>query len=145
LYGHDDVHGNDSGDAYTFHYPGDTLDKRNRAQLLRTHDFKMSGITTLPRHLIPSPPVLNSITPNVNGVVVDWRGSAGAASYNLEMTTDGINWQVVKTDLTDTNVPADPLISGATSYELIPVSLDGLLGGASNIVPPLSGSRPSLG
>lgn len=128
LYGHKFSHGFGSNDVYTFHYPGDTDTYKTQAQTLRNHSFKMREIKTIPDHILPVVPLINSVSVNGNSVTVDWRGTAGAATYNLETSNDGLVWSTVATGLIDTSVPATVSVSNSGTYfRLRPVSLDGIV------------------
>ncbi|HEY6540852.1 MAG TPA: cellulase family glycosylhydrolase [Ktedonobacteraceae bacterium] len=77
---------------YTLHYPGDTLDMRNRVNLLRQHAFAMQNM--------PAPGVTLAGTPVITFVSssgIAWRGTAGADTYSIERSTVGVNgpWMVI--------------------------------------------------
>jgi mannan endo-1,4-beta-mannosidase len=86
----------DSGQWWSLYYGGiDTLvnsrdEMRARAEILRTHAFKMAGLP-VPPHAIPPPPV---ITTKSLGIV-RWRGSAGAVNYSVERSTPDDKWELV--------------------------------------------------
>jgi hypothetical protein len=50
-----------------------------RAELLRSHAFKMAGMA-VPPHAIPPAPVIT----NKGLGLLAWRGSAGAVNYSIE-------------------------------------------------------------
>jgi|GEM_PF-1184390 len=136
LYGHIEPRGYyTGGDQYKLFYPGNTPSLQNREQLLRMYDYKMSGVSPAPAHIIPLAPLLNSATSSQNGISIDWLGSAGAANYNIERSTDGSNWRIVATGLTDYSTPwtDKTAVSGTTYYYRVqPVNLDGVKGSYSN-------------
>ena len=136
LWCHDDNHGYDSnGIPYTLHYPGDTADMQWRAQMLRTHAFVMAG-RMVPAHIVPPAPEINAITPVPSGNSVAWRGSAAAGAYTLMRSTDGVEWTTIATNLTDLQAPwadADANSTQRYYYQMIPYSLDGVAGAASNV------------
>ena len=63
---------------------------RARAEMLRSHAFKMAGLP-VPPHAIPPAPV---ITTKSLGIV-RWRGSAGAVNYSVERSTPEGKWELV--------------------------------------------------
>jgi hypothetical protein len=66
-------------------------DMRARAEMLRTHGYKMAGLA-VPAHDIPPAPV---ITTKSLGIV-RWRGSAGAVNYTVERkASDSTPWETV--------------------------------------------------
>lgn len=86
----------DTGQWWSFYYGGiDTLvnsreEMRARAEMLRTHAFKMAGLP-VPAHPVPAAPV---ITTKSLGIV-RWRGSAGAVDYSVERSTPDGKWELV--------------------------------------------------
>jgi hypothetical protein len=86
----------DTGQWWSFYYGGiDTLvntkdDMRARAEILRTHAYKMAGLA-VPPHDIPPAPL---ITTKSLGIV-RWRGSAGAVNYSVERSTPDGKWELV--------------------------------------------------
>ena len=75
----------ESGQWWALYYGGiKTListkaDMRERAELLRTHAFKMAGMA-VPPHAVPPAPAITS-----KGLgLLAWRGSAGAVNYSIE-------------------------------------------------------------
>jgi mannan endo-1,4-beta-mannosidase len=86
----------DTGQWWSLYYGGiDTLvnsrdEMRARAEMLRTHAFKMAG-QGVPPHAIPPAPV---ITTESLGIV-RWRGSAGAVNYSVERSTADGKWELV--------------------------------------------------
>ena len=81
------------GEDYTLHYPGDTDDKRNRIQLLRTHSFLIRGLNVLQPGLPAAPQITNI---DASGGIT-WRGAAGADRYTIERSTVGASgpWTVI--------------------------------------------------
>ncbi|WP_353070924.1 hypothetical protein [Tunturiibacter gelidiferens] len=77
--------GSDAGQWWSLYYGGiDTLvnssaEMRARAEMLRSHAFKMAGLP-VPPHPVPPAPV---ITTKSLGIV-RWRGSVGAVNYSVE-------------------------------------------------------------
>lgn len=121
LFAHKDSNGFlPHGTRYTLHYPGlddATYHKRVRAQTIRTHAYKMRGITTVPAHIVPSAPLLYPLTGSSNNVSVRWRGVVGGDTYTIERSTNGgSTWQEVRTGLTDYNSPWIDT-SGQLSYQ----------------------------
>jgi len=86
----------DTGQWWSFYYGGiETLvntrdDMRARAEMLRTHAYKMASLA-VPPHDIPPAPV---ITTKSLGIV-RWRGSAGAVNYSVERQTKDGKWELV--------------------------------------------------
>ncbi len=138
LYGHDDLHGYNTGDQYTLHYPGDTQDMKNRAQILRTHAYTMNSFIPIPTLLVPNGPQINQITNSQQGKQIDWRGAIAASTYSVQKSSFGTSWQTVVSNLTDFSVPwtDTAATSGATySYRVQSVNQNGVLGKFSNTEP----------
>ena len=125
---------NEDGNWWALYYTGiPTLsntqsDMAQRAQILRTHAYRMRGFTTLPPHDIPPAPAITSIT---DGRVY-WQGSAGAAVYSIEhASTPGGPWTTVcdrcVTDLSN----GWPQTTRSGWYRVIPYNLGGVPGPAS--------------
>ena len=88
------LHG-ESGQWWALYYPGiqtmvnTAADMAARAQVLRRHNFRMSG-RAVPRHAIPPPPTVTSVAYGNTvffgrvGSRVHWQGSAGAKSYSVQ-------------------------------------------------------------
>jgi hypothetical protein len=94
---HTKAAGSDTGQWWSLYYGGiDTLvntrdDMRARAEMLRTHAFKMAGLA-VPPHPAPATPV---ITTHSLGMV-RWRGVAAAVNYSVErQVKDGAPWELV--------------------------------------------------
>lgn len=137
LYGHDDLRGFNSGDQYTLHYPGDTPDMKNRADMLRTHGYVM-GENTIPSYLVPTAAQLQKVSFSDNGNSIDWRGTIGADSYNIERTQNGVQWQVIARGLKTNESPwidKSALAGQQYSYRVIPYNAWGSIGKYSNIEP----------
>jgi len=87
----------DTGQWWSLYYGGiDTLinsrdEMRARAEMLRTHAFKMAGLPVVPAHAIPPAPV---ITTKSLGII-RWRGSAGAVNYSVERAASAGKWELV--------------------------------------------------
>lgn len=136
VYGHNPIHGYDTGDRYTLLYPGLTSDMKTRAQLIRSHAYTRSGSTPVPAHMLPQAPLLNSVTGDSHSISIDWRGSAGASSYTLFHTIDnGATWVSLATGLSDLSVPFTVNTPFTGSYKLVPMNLDGKPGDSSNSFP----------
>lgn len=73
----------ETGEWWALYYPGRATlvnaasDVRARAQVIRRHNYAMSG-RRVPPHAIPRPPQIISTSP------LRWRGSAGAVRYVVE-------------------------------------------------------------
>jgi mannan endo-1,4-beta-mannosidase len=86
----------DTGQWWSLYYGGiDTLvnssaEMRARAEMLRSHAFKMAGLP-VPPHPIPPAPI---ITTKSLGIV-RWRGSAGAVNYSVERSAPDGKWELV--------------------------------------------------
>lgn len=126
---------NEDGNWWALYYTGiPTLsntqsDMAQRAQILRTHAYQMSGFTTAPPHAIPPRPTITSID---DGRVY-WQGSAGAAVYSIEHAgTEAGPWTIVcdhcVTDLSN----GWPTTGQGGWYRVIPYNLDGVAGPASH-------------
>jgi mannan endo-1,4-beta-mannosidase len=156
LQAHDDGHGwmpipadtsdpttaryGESGHWWALYYSGiQTLvmtatDMAARAQILRAHDYAMSGLRT-PRHAISPAPVVTSVTYGPTsfvgrvGVRVYWEGSAGAVAYSVQRRpAAGGPWTTLcrrcVTDLDDGYVDLSPNAKGSW-YRVVPYNLDG--------------------
>jgi mannan endo-1,4-beta-mannosidase len=124
----------DHNDGFQLFYPGSDSDERSRVALLRTHAYAMSGIP-VPAHLVPAAPVLQQPQASSGGLLMTWRGSAAAASYTLDRSTDGTTWTSLATGLTDTVITGSagyvtpaPAAGGHFFYRLAALSLSGQLG-----------------
>ena len=134
LYCHNYINGYDHRDALSMNYPGSTADVQNKIQLVRAHNFSMRG-SSVPAHIKPLAPLINSITFNGLDLTIDWRGSAGAISYILQESENRYMWDNTQSGLSDFYSPATVTVSKiATYYRLMPVSLDGIYGDVSNII-----------
>ena len=87
----------DTGQWWSLYYGGiDTLvnsreEMRARAELLRTHAYKMAGLP-VPPHPVPAAPVISTHSLGM----VRWRGSAGAVNYSVERkASDTAAWELV--------------------------------------------------
>ncbi len=122
----------ESGQWWALYYGGiGTLinskeDMAARAELLRSHAFRMDGLA-VPPHDIPAAPVIT-----ITGFgALGWRGSAGAVKYTIERKdSDSAPWQVVCDKcVTDSEAPwIDPKpMSGllAARYRVIAYNADG--------------------
>lgn len=139
LYGHDDIHGLNKGDQYTLCYPGTNNDMASRAQVLRTHMYAMSQ-ASVPFHLVPPAPQLNSITVGNSGTMIDWRGVIGANTYDIQKFMNG-TWQTIAKSVNDIMSPfTDTTSNGQVySYRIQPINPDGVRGGYSDIEVGLNG------
>ena len=122
----------ESGQWWALYYGGiDTLintkeDMAARAELLRSHAYRMAGLA-VPPHAIPPAPVIT-----VTGFgALGWRGSAGAVHYSIERKdSDAAAWQVVCDKcVTDSDAPwIDPKPGSMLSraqYRVIAWNADG--------------------
>lgn len=86
----------DTGHWWSLYYGGiDTLvtsrdEMRARAEMLRTHAFKMVG-EPVPPHAIPPAPVITTMSAGI----IRWRGSAGAVNYSVESSGPDGKWKLV--------------------------------------------------
>jgi hypothetical protein len=131
LWSHDDVSSWNiaPGDVYGMYYPGLTSDARTRSQALRTHAYKMQGVSPAPQAgAITSVPFITSAQLSGNSVSFQWQGIAGAYQYVLQKAKDFNGpWQTVSTTLTDWNSPFTDagLLPYETWYRLAAVNYDG--------------------
>ncbi|HSF61962.1 MAG TPA: hypothetical protein VLA69_09725 [Gaiellaceae bacterium] len=136
----------ESGQWWAMYYTGiqtmvsTAADMAGRAQVIRSHNFRMAGLR-VPAHPIPPAPTVTSVvfgptsfTGRV-GARVYWQGSAGAKNYSVQRATGRTGpWKTVcercVTDLDDGFVD---LSSAARSgwYRVVPYNLDGKAGRAS--------------
>jgi mannan endo-1,4-beta-mannosidase len=140
----------ESGQWWALYYTGvqtmvsSAQDMAARAQILRTHNYAMSGLRTPPRHAVPPRPTVTSVAYGPTsflgrlGARVYWQGSAGAKSYSVQRApASGGPWKTLcsrcATDVDDGYV--DPSSTAKRSwYRVIPYSLDGRAGRASRPV-----------
>jgi len=141
LFGHNDPNGYvQHRDGYSLHYPGDTSDMRNRAQLLRLHANKQSNLTGLTPSLFPNgfTPLITSLVNNGSNNILNWRGVAVADRYSIERSTNdsGGPWTVICDEcVSDNDSPwSDPATPpGKSWYRVRPYSLTGLAGDYSAV------------
>jgi hypothetical protein len=139
------VHG-ESGQWWALYYTGiqtmveSAQDMAARAQIIRAHDYAMSGLRP-PRHARPPAPAVTSVSYGPTsfvgrvGVRVYWQGSAGAASYSVQRApASGGPWTTLcnrcATDLDDGFVDLGTGAKGSW-YRVVPYNLDGVAGAAS--------------
>jgi hypothetical protein len=144
-------------DGYQLHFPGDDTDVGNGNGMgapvlsgtsdtalvteLRNHAYAMSGLP-VPPYAVPSAPVVTNVehvtsTTVGTGNLVEWRGSAGAATYIVQRSDRGSRgpWTTVCTACTDTN--NEPFLdAGAPTrspvwYRVTAVNPDGVSGPGS--------------
>jgi mannan endo-1,4-beta-mannosidase len=119
----------ESGEWWALYYPGrKTLvmsaeDMAGRAQQLRSHAYRMSGLP-VPKHAVPPPPVVSSV---VIGGLVAWRGSAGATRYSIESLAPGSSqWKLIcdrcATDEQDPWIDPHPMLG--THYRVTAYNSD---------------------
>jgi hypothetical protein len=98
----------ESGQWWALYYSGITTlinskqDMATRAELLRSHAYKMDGLA-VPPHAIPAAPVITTTGFGALG----WRGSAGAVTYTIEpKDSDSAPWHVIcDKGVTDADAP----------------------------------------
>jgi hypothetical protein len=136
----------ESGQWWALYYTGiqtmvtTAADMAARAQVIRSHNYAMSGLR-IPAHRTPPAPTVTSVSYGPTsfigrvGARVYWQGSAGAKNYSVQRATRTPGpWRTVckrcVTDLDDGYIDRS---SGARTgwYRVIPYSLDGKPGPAS--------------
>ena len=137
--------------AKSYHWPGfDTGDKVQERQLLATmreHAFRI-------RHLTPPPiqaPEAPILLPFTNAALFSWRGSAGAASYDIQRApTEEGPWTTIAADVQDTVPCYRPLYADASArpgerwcYRVIAKNTGGR-SAPSNVVGPVAIGRAVL-
>lgn len=130
LFGHLDTYGYEQhNDNFTLHYPGDTTDKRTRAQQLRTFAYTISGLA-VPGDRTPNQPVITSV--DSSGKVA-WRGSVAGDTYQLERSTSGLDgpWVVATTGTVTDNTTPYQDITGTFWYRVKAKNLSGGYGAYS--------------
>ncbi|HEY4018866.1 MAG TPA: hypothetical protein VGM75_09285 [Pseudonocardiaceae bacterium] len=135
----------DNGNWWALYYTGiqttsNTIaDMAARAQLLRTHAYRMTGYATAPAHRpVPAP----TTTSTTDGTVL-FQGAAGSPSYTIQKRDSGGTWTTVCDDCVTDASPGwhDLNAAEAGCYRVIGHNLDGLEGPAS---PPAGNcSRPT--
>jgi hypothetical protein len=126
---------NEDGNWWALYYTGiPTLsntqsDMAQRAQMLRTHAYRMRGFATPPPHDVPPRPGSAS----VEGGRVRWQGSAGAAVYSIEHadTRTGPWTLVCDRCVGDLSGGWAQTVHGGW-FRVIPYNLDGVPGPASH-------------
>jgi hypothetical protein len=136
-------------DGYQLHFPGDNADVGSNPPVLaatsdaalvtdlREHAYAMSGLS-VPAYPVPAAPEVTNVE-HVNGSyvgtgnLVEWQGSAGAASYTVQRSTAGPRgpWQTVCTTCTDSSTPwldADAPDGPHVWYQVTAVNPDGVAG-----------------
>jgi hypothetical protein len=141
LFPHGDLHGLVQHlDGYTLHYPGDDLDARTRAELLRRHAFAIRGLP-VPDELAPGAPLVTRVHAANGRYDVAWRGVATAWRYSVEVSRTGPSgpWTVACDQCaTDNDTPwTDPLtpVAPATWYRVRAHAACGIPGGYSDPYP----------
>src|SRR5947208_8152972 len=128
LWSHDDQYGYLSNEVqYTLHYPGDSAAMRTSVRQLRTHAYKMRGMS-VPADSTPGVPVINEVMRSSPNDVLVWRGTAVAASYSIERSTSGPSgpWMIIcdkcatdtSTPWTDTTTPPGAVWYRVMAYNL---------------------------
>lgn len=126
------------GDAYGYFvgwgginltYPGDTPDRRQRAQIIRAHGYAMQGLS-VPDDSPPGTPLITSI----NGHRIAWRGATLGDIYSVERSTvSGMGpWTIIcnqcttdyHTPFTDTVQPSVPLWYRVRAYNRVGIPGD---------------------
>jgi len=107
-YWHHEPHGGDFFKAY--HWPGGPMgEPYDETRFMKMVRDKANEIQNRPPPALeaPSPPELTDVT---EGGIINWRGSTGAASYNLQRTdmANG-NWKTVAYELSDDASQYHPL------------------------------------
>ncbi|HEX6622151.1 MAG TPA: fibronectin type III domain-containing protein, partial [Pyrinomonadaceae bacterium] len=101
-----------------YHYPGfasgAAYEEAALLGLMREKAFEIRGLAAPPVEA-PAPPFM---LPTKSVAEISWRGSAGAAGYDIERATKrGGPWTVVGRDVDDTRVQYRPLFSDDTASE----------------------------
>ena len=128
LWSHDDQYGYTRGEIqFTLHYPGDSAAMRASVQLLRSHAYRMRQLS-VPAESIPGVPLIVLALRNTPYNVLEWRGTAMAASYTIErFYAQGTGpWTVIcdkcatdnSTPWEDTTSPAGTVWYRVTAYNL---------------------------
>jgi hypothetical protein len=114
FYWHHEPHGGDLFKAY--HWPGfasgEAYDERRFLGELRRRAFQIRDLPEPPLDP-PSPPELIAVS---SGGLLTWRGSAGAAGYDIERArADTSDWQTIARGVSDARVQYRPLYSDETA------------------------------
>lgn len=128
LFGHEDTYGyKQHGDGYTLHLPGNTADMTTRAKAIRTAYYKIRGLA-VPAYPTPVAPQPNGIGRSATGPTLSWKGSAGAARYNIERAVNGGTYTVISSQVTDNTLPwtdSANLTGAVYSYRIQAVNPEG--------------------
>ncbi len=116
LWPHDDTNGYFNGyGEINLTYPGDTADRRQRAQIIRAHGYAMQGLP-VPTDSPPTIPIITSVV----GKQIAWRGATLGDTYSVERAQAGPTgpWTVVcNRCTTDYSTPwTDATQPAATSW-----------------------------
>lgn len=90
------------GDYWTYHWPGfisgSTYNEIETLNLIRSHAYEIRGLN-VPEMPVPDPPTLLAIDTVQS---INWQGSAGASSYDVERATSITGpWELVGSDISD--------------------------------------------
>ncbi|MGH3064727.1 MAG: hypothetical protein ACRDOF_00300, partial [Gaiellaceae bacterium] len=135
----------ESGQWWALYYTGiqtmvnTAADMAARAQLIRSHNYRMGGLR-VPAHAIPPPPGITSVVFGPTsftgriGARVYWQGSAGAKNYSVQRAAAaGGPWTTICARcVTDVDDGFADVSSGAQGswYRVVPYNLDGRAGPA---------------
>ena len=113
FYWHHEPSGGDLFKAY--HWPGFTsgnaYDETEFLAAMRRRAFSIRGMVE-PQIEPPAAPELFEVT---SGGLLTWRGSAGATSYDIERSDDGIGWRTIAYGVSDAHVQYRPLYADETT------------------------------
>lgn len=137
--------------AKSYHWPGfETGNKVQERQLLdamRDHAFAIRGLA-VPTVIAPEAPIL---LPFEETALFSWRGSAGAAGYDIERAADAAGpWMTIAENVADTVPCYRPLFAdssarpGETWFYRVIAKNDGGKSAPSNVVGPVSIRRAVL-
>ena len=92
-----------------YHWPGfesgSEYDEKGLLMLMRCKAYEIRGLP-VPELPVPKAPVL---LPVDNPTAISWRGSAGAAGYDVQRSVDGKKWKTVGYNISDAAVQYMPL------------------------------------
>ena len=121
----------ESGEWWALYYPGrrtlvtTAADMAARAEVIRRHDFAMSGLPLPPHPRSPAPEITS-----FGDHRLFWRGSAGAASYSIERASDARGpWTTTCTRCVTDDSNGYPVANGW--YRVVPYNVDARRGAAS--------------
>ncbi len=153
LWPHDTTYGylvNDDVDS--IYYPVGKITAQNpdtdqvaRFQTIRTHGFKMQGISPAPAALQPVPtPTLLTVTNTSGTNMISWHGVVGAHYYTLQYASSSSGpWTSLDSSYNDFDTPVFHSAAASTFYRVAAQNSDGVFSSYSAPVSSSGGTSPT--